>query len=1012
MPMNTNASSTVYLGVQRPTLHSAIDYLLARWPVRRAADEDLPDVRRTSLSVAAFDGLGSPSYDKTTSAARLSGASDGDAWDLSKLLIVLPTARAARRLAALLVERAETLGCTFVRPKIITVGELPQRLFKPELPIATEIEQTLAWSQALAETPDDELAALLSSLPPREPLMPWIELASTIRTLHEDLAAGELDFADVEREVSGDAERKRWQLLSALREKYFRRIKAASRLDPYFARSDALERKRCHYKDHLVLIGTSDLSRSVTSLLRAVVESNRISKKASTPSSVTALVAADETDRDHFDSFGSIIASQWLRRELPLRDEHLVAADDVADQASKAAKFVDQAAAKYKRSEITVGVTHESLVGPLEFELRTYGIASHRELGWTIAQTPVGRLLELLGEHLSRGTWRSLAALVRHADVYEFIERNFGNDLLDQDATNGKWLLALDNLIANHYPMKCDTELSRQATKEHYAAAAIRDLVQHSLRALRGPARLLSDWAGKVAMWLTAIYADVEKTQPDDAMSRSVQAISSAISFLQTIQKLDPTLDVKVSASSAIEMLVSRLGELRVSSPPKADEATIAGWLDLMLDDAPAIVITSLNHPFVPEAITADPFLPGSLRTRLQMSDNDRRLARDIHALEVILSCRQEIKLIVGTRSLDGSPTPPSRLLAAAAPLDAARRLVMLLERQKDAAIETRGANSEWRGHQRKSMLPIPKLPGDKPILTMSVTAFKDYLDCPYRFYLRHALRLRPLDDSSGELQANQFGDLIHNTLQWFGESELKDSTSQSEIEDALLSTLDKYTDDFFGNSPNAAVRLQFELARRRLSCVAVAQSERRRAGWRIHKVEAPFGEEKLAGVMVDGELMPIRGRIDRIDKHDDNRYAIIDYKTHGHHPRKKHLHYEDEKIHWTDLQLPLYQLLIPFVIEEPVKVESVSLSYFNIGENQSQTQINDADFTAQEFASALEKIEECVRRIRKFDFAPSDEVMFDDYSMILQTGAVATLFERLNLGDSESNAFAEGMEA
>ena len=955
-------------------LHSAIDYLLVNWP--------------------PFN------------------SNDGNIWDLSRLLLVLPTSRAGRRLATLLVERAESLACSLVRPKIITVGELPQRLFKPELPIATEIEQTLAWSQALAATPDDELSALLSSLPPREPLMPWIELASTIRTLHEDLAAGELNFADVEREVSGDTERKRWQLLSSLREKYFKRIKAAGRLDPFFARTDALERNRCHFKDNIVLIGTSDLSRSVTSLLRAVVESNRRSKKASAAGNVTALVAAEETDRDHFDSFGSIIASQWLRRELPLRDDHLVAADDAADQANKAAKFVDQATSKFSCSQITVGVTHESLVGPLEFELRTYGIASHRELGWTITQTPIGRLLELLAEHLSRGTWRSLAALVRHADVYEFIERNFRNDLLDQDATDGKWLLALDNLIANHYPMKCDSELSPEATKDHHAAAAIRDLVQHSLRALRGPARQLSDWAGNVVMWLSAIYATEERTQPIDSMSRNVQAISSAISFVQTIQKLDSTLDVKISASSAIEMLILRLGELRVSSQPEVNEATIAGWLDLMLDDAPAMVITSLNHPFVPEAITADPFLPGSLRTRLQMSDNDRRLARDIHALEVILSCRKEIKLIVGARSLDGLPTPPSRLLAAAAPLDAARRLVMLLERGKDASSETHDATTIWRGHQRKSKLPIPKLPSDKPILTMSVTAFKDYLDCPYRFYLRHALRLRPLDDSSGELQANQFGDLIHNTLQWFGESKLKDSTSQSEIEEALFSTLDQYTHDFFGTSPNAAVRLQFELARRRLSCVAVAQAERRRAGWQIHKVEAPFGEKQLAGVMVDGELMPIRGRIDRIDKHEDNRYAIIDYKTHGHHPRKKHLKYEGDVIRWTDLQLPLYRLLIPFVIEEPVKVESVSLSYFNIGENINQTRINDADFTASEFESARVKIEDCVRRIRKCDFTPSDEVLFDDYSMILQTGAVATLFERLNLDDSESSAFAEGLEA
>ena len=45
--------------------------VLIGFAIRRAADKNLPDVRRTSLSVATFDGLGSPSYGITSSAARL-----------------------------------------------------------------------------------------------------------------------------------------------------------------------------------------------------------------------------------------------------------------------------------------------------------------------------------------------------------------------------------------------------------------------------------------------------------------------------------------------------------------------------------------------------------------------------------------------------------------------------------------------------------------------------------------------------------------------------------------------------------------------------------------------------------------------------------------------------------------------------------------------------------------------------------------------------------------------------
>jgi ATP-dependent helicase/nuclease subunit B len=966
--MKSKGSQTLYLGRKRPLLHSTVDFIERNWPVDRSRGELV--------------------------------------WNLSNLLIVLPSARSGRRLFALLTERTKTIGngCTLVRPRIITVGELAGNLCKPNLPIASEIEQTLAWARVLVETPDDQLSALLSTLPPREPLTPWIELASTLRGLHEDLAAGEIDFAAVEREVNGEAEKKRWQLLNALHGRYLTRLASAGRVDPYVAGATAIREKKCACNYDILLVGTSDLSRSVASMLRSLLDSKRDC------GSITALVAADDAERDHFDAFGSIIATQWLKRHLPLRDEQIIAAQDVADQAGTAAGFIEELAGDLKADQITLGVTDESLVGPIEFELRTRGIKSRRELGWTIAQTPVGRLLELLALHLSQGTWRSLAALVRHADIYDFIERHQDGSryLFAQD----DWLTSLDNLIANHYPTLCDAELPEQARQKHQPAVDVRDLVQRSLRDLRGSARTLSDWAGRVSAWLTVVYEP--ETLESQHAYRSQQAISTASNFLHAIQEMESSLDVKISASSAIEMLMSRLTELRVLDPAGDEKVTISGWLDLALDDSPAMVITSLNHPYVPEAITADPFLPGSLRTRLQLNDNERRMARDIHALDVILSCRDKVRLIVGARSLDGSPTPPSRLLAACEPIDAAKRLVSLLEPKRAAQpIKFKhDATKRWSGNLEKSDLPIPKLSIDKPVTIMSVTAFKDYLDCPYRFYLRHVLRLRPLDDASGELQPNQFGDLIHNTLQWFGESDLKDSTNPQSIEGALHDTLDRYARDFFGTSPNATVKLQIQQARRRLSSVAIVQSERRMAGWTIHKVEAPFGEDEKASIEVDRKPMSLRGRIDRIDRHDDGRWAIIDYKTHGHPPRKKHLYYEHDVIHWTDLQLPLYQKLIRFVIGESVKTEQVSLSYFNIGDNQQQTKINDADFTPEEFASANNEIARIVQGIRRGDFAPADDVTFDDYSMILQTGAIATLFDRLIAGDVDNPVLAEGAEA
>ena len=70
------------------------------------------------------------------------------------------------------------------------------------------------------------------------------------------------------------------------------------------------------------------------------------------------------------------------------------------------------------------------------------------------------------------------------------------------------------------------------------------------------------------------------------------------------------------------------------SIPREAGEPAVEvlGWLELHLDDAPALVITGCNEGFLPTAVSSDPFLPEGLRRRLGLPDNARRYARDAYA--------------------------------------------------------------------------------------------------------------------------------------------------------------------------------------------------------------------------------------------------------------------------------------------------------------------------------------------------------------------------------------------
>lgn len=985
-------------------------------------------------------------------------------WQLDHFLVVLPTRRSGRRLRELLERTAARDGLGLLAPQIITAGELPEFLYSrpAETKLADEFERTLAWTSALQQTDPLRLAPVFPALPQRDAWSAWIELATTIRKLHEDLASSNLTFADVATELAKDdtlaSEQTRWELLQSLHDQYIDSLATAGRTDPFRSRRAAIEEKRCQCDRHILLIGTSDLSDAVTVMLRQISQQSHNTNTKNTKNTdsdsndiaITTLIAADEHCRDHFDPFGSIIASRWCQWKLPLDDSQLVAAGDVTDQATALSQWVQNIHSEKFPIEpndvaITVGVTNESLVPPVEFEMRQIGKKSYRELGWNFSQTPIGRLIELLSAHLSQLTWQSLAALLRHADIYDFIERVLlqrkADHANEKPIDDGRWLVSLDNLLAEHYPTRLDIPLTEKMITMHGGAGTVAGLIHDSLKGFhatgdsqsgRDHRMPLSYWASELKSWLAKIYpletveSDLESqsqaTIKSPAQRRAEIAIRGCWKSLDRLKSLGASLDVSVSVGVGIDLVSGRLLDQRVGDSQSPGVIQIAGWLDLALEDSPSMAVVGLNHPYVPESITADPFLPGGLRTRLQMSDNERRLGRDIYALQLILSTRSFVRLIVGRTGVDGSPTPPSRLLAAAESNDVARRLVRLLD---DHSIQRRNEDSgpvqrSWDAKIKKTRLPIPTIgigfDADRDIKAMSVTSFAAYLACPYRFYLRHVLKLSPVDDSSRELAANQFGDLIHNSLEIFGNSAAKDSQNPQVIEAAMLAALDEFAGAYLGSSPAPAVKLQIEQARQRLRHVAVRQAEWRNLGWHIWKVEASVGERDNAGIDVDNKRMLIRGRFDRIDRHDDGRWAILDYKTHGHHPRKKHIEKTAGGFQWIELQLPIYRLMIPYLVGHDVNPKDVALGYFNVSEKESETKINEADFTETEYAAADDLINQCVRSIRDGRFEPTREpVLYDDYAMIMQSQIAEQLFDSDDGGGQDGygeDSLADGMFA
>ncbi len=947
--MTSRRTETLYLGTDRPLLPAAIE-----WFRQRAVT------------------------------AEASGSSE--------ITCVVPATRAVRRLRELLGHAGLPCDTSMGGPLVITTGELADLLISPPAPPAGDLEQTLAWARTLRDADPVSLESLVpGAVPEREPMGPWLELAATIRRMKSELAANRLRFADVVEACELPIDRGRWQTLAQFLERYLLELARAERSDPDEERRRAVGSGRCRVVGTLVLIGTTDLTPMLSEMLR------------SADGEIVALVAAAEDEADRFDEFGVARVDAWRDVTLPLRDDHLIAASDITDQASAVAETFAEFAKRFSADQVTIGVTDESQVGPIEVVLRGCGVASYRHLGWTIGETSVGRLLSLVATYLQRRSWESLAALVRHIEVREEVTRAIGE----------AWLDDLDGLLANHFPIRVDDVLPPEAADAYPAALLVARHVDRWLEPIGGDrqrdaVRPIAWWAAALDRWLAELHPDPDVTPaegPDGPSAgqhavRTIEALRTCGRLLRRWAELSDRLDVATSGPLAIDLITGRVSEIRVGGEADAGRVEILGWLDLALDDAPAMVVNGLNHPLVPEAAAAGGLLPASIRTRITAAENDRRYARDLIAMRSMLVTRDEIRFIVGRRSADGSPTPPSRLLAAAPAEDVARRIRQLFHSPRSPA---RIAHA-WDAGPPATRIVVPTI--DRPTIpkTLSVTAFRDYLACPYRFYLRHVRRLRPLDDVTSELAANQFGDLVHAAVERFGLSEHRDEGDPEKIEARLLEHLGAYAAEHYGEHASIAVRLQIAQAEKRLRVVAQRQAERVAAGWVIKAAEAQVNEREYdeqgnpkpaAGIVVDDQFMGLRGRFDRIDHHPKSgRWAILDYKTHGHLPEKKHLQRTSDGYRWVDLQLPLYRMMIPFlgIDADPDQVE---LGYFNVSEKPAETRINVAEFDTALLEVANEQIRDCVRGILAGHFEPTDDrVPYDDYAMILQTGVSQRLLD------------------
>lgn len=883
--------------------------------------------------------------------------------DLANVLVVVPGSRAGRRLLELLVDRADQQRLVFAPPAIVTAGQFPERLYPAKRPPAGELVQRLVWAEALRRIGRGDLQQLLTSPPAEGDLLAWLSLGEMLSRVHRELAAEGRDFREVAQccgQLGQRRELQRWQVLATVQQEYLETLDRMELWDIQTARREAVRRKECHSEAQIILLGTVDLNKTQCEMLDQL------------PAQVTALILAPPEWEDHFDPYGCLRPEKWQDATIPLSDEQLEVAEGPADQAAAVVRALAALEGRYSGEQITLGVPDSEVVPYLEQHLEQCAVPTRYAAGRPVAQTSPCRLLDMVAGYLEGRRFSSLAALVRHPAVQQW--------LVTEHSLPGDWLTELDRYYADHLPLR----LGGSWLGDGHASARLKQVheaIERLVRPLDGT-RPLGDWAEPIANLLVTIFGRSPLDpgiEPDRTVLGACQKIHEVLrEHLEIPEPLMPT----TTGAEALRLVHRRAGSEAIAPPARRGAVELLGWLELPWDDAPVLIVTGFNEGIVPESIRADPFLPDQLRRALKLEDNQRRYARDAYALMVMLHSRPRVKLIAGRRRTEDEPLAPSRLLFACDEPSIARRVLACVapERRPPTASIVPGVLLPGR---ETSCFPIPApKPSSTPRDSMRVTEFRDYLACPYRYYLRHVLCLAGLDDKGDELDAARFGSLAHAALAQFGRSPAAASTDPAEIQACLDQALDHAVASQYGKAPLPAIRVQVEQLRQRLAAFARWQADWAKKGWHIEHVESQ-PEEGKAALVVDGQPMGLRGRIDRIDLNPaTGQRIIIDYKLSDRAMPPERTHRQAGA--WVDLQLPLYRHLAAAM----GITGSVALGYVVLPKDTTAAGYLPSGWSEDDLKDADRTAEEVVRKVRAGVFWPpakNPPPFFEQYAAICQ---------------------------
>jgi ATP-dependent helicase/nuclease subunit B len=317
------------------------------------------------------------------------------------------------------------------------------------------------------------------------------------------------------------------------------------------------------------------------------------------------------------------------------------------------------------------------------------------------------------------------------------------------------------------------------------------------------------------------------------------------------------------------EVFQTAFGDRMVRRPESpSTQLHIYGQLEARLTQSDRVILGGLVEGVWPPAPRTDPWLSRPMRHELGLDLPERRIGLSAHDFAQLLGADDVI--LSHAAKVGGAPAVASRFL---------HRLEAVAGEERWHAAKAAGekyVRFADQLDQPDKIDPIPQ-PAPKPPratrpLKLSVTAIEDWLRDPYTIYAKYILKLAPLDPVDMPLSAADRGSAIHDALGEFTQTFATGLPERPAL--ALRGIGEKYFAPLMERPEARALwwprflRIadwfaDWEIARRdNLSTIAAEI-----------RGEIPIPLD-------DDRTFVLSARADRIERHHDGTFAILDYKT------------------------------------------------------------------------------------------------------------------------------------